>query len=311
MTPRQRIEVRQSERRQRLNELAGLDNLEDAQRVELDALTADYADGERQFRAATLAEEADTQHVAAQAAAAGDGTPETRARRELRNRAEVANYFLAFRRGADVTGAELELRQELDLSVGQVPLEALESKLELRVDAPSLAPTSGLGVNVDLIRPAIFARSIAGRVGIEMPQITTGTYSTMTVSSSLTAAARAAGADASATAAVLTPQTTDAHGVAARLSIRQEDILKVGVSNYSEILRSNLMLAFHATLDQYLLRGDPTTTAAEPEGLLSGLTDPTDPTDVVDWDGFLTSLTGGIDGGPWAESLMDVRLGDC
>ena len=308
VTPRQKLEVRQSERRQKLNELAGVDKLDDTQRTELDTLTAEYADGERQYRAAILAEDTDTAAAKAEAEAAGEQPDaEKRARLELRGRVEVSNYFLAFRRGADVTGAELELRQELGLQAGQVPLEALEPKLEHRADVATTAPTTGLGVNVDLIRPAIFARSIAGRLGVEMPQVSTGTYSTMTVSASLTAAARAAGADAGATAAVLTPLTTDAHGVSARLSVRQEDILKVGASNYSEILRGNLMLAFHAQLDQYLLNGTGGTTA-EPQGLIGSLDNPTDPTAVVDWDGFVTTLVNGIDGGPWAETLRDVKL---
>ena len=38
MTPRQRLQIEQSEKRQRLNELLGLDDLSDEQRNELDTL---------------------------------------------------------------------------------------------------------------------------------------------------------------------------------------------------------------------------------------------------------------------------------
>ena len=55
MTPLQKLEVRQSERRQRLNELGGLDGLDDAQRSEVDTLSAEYGDGERQYRALKIA----------------------------------------------------------------------------------------------------------------------------------------------------------------------------------------------------------------------------------------------------------------
>ena len=111
MTPRQKLEVRQSERRQRLNELAGVDKLEDAQRTELDTLTAEFADGERQFRAAVLAEDTDAQTDTADAKAAGDPLDATeRERRALRGRCNVGPYIVAALTGADVTGAELELR---------------------------------------------------------------------------------------------------------------------------------------------------------------------------------------------------------
>ena len=305
MTPRQKLEVRQSERRQRLNELAGLDKIEDAQRTELDTLTVEFADGERQFRAAVLAEDTDAQTDAAAAAAAGDPLDSAELeRRALRARCNVGPYIVAALSGSDVTGAELELRHAAGLAAGQIPIEVFDTPRETR--AESLAPATGTGVNVDLIKPMIFANSIADRVGVAMPRVGSGTYSTMTISTSTSAEAVAPGAAAQVTAGVLTPQTTTAHRVSARLSLRIEDIQTVGAGNFETVLRQNLTLAMSAQLDAYLLNGSGA--GVVPEGLLHGLDDPTDPTAVATWDDFVAALVDGIDGGPWAETASDVKL---
>ena len=191
--------------------------------------------------------------------------------------------------------------QEAGLISGQIPLELFEPTPEMRSKAAELraisaAPTSGTGVNVEPIHPAIFARSVLPRLGVAMPMTPSGTFSTMTVSTSLSAAARAKDTAATADAAVLTPKTTVPHRVSARLEINQEDILLIGVGNFESILRQNLMLALSDRLDHLGLTGD--NTDPNPQGLYPQLTDPTDPTDVVDWEAFVAAAASGIDGGP-------------
>ncbi|MCY3661325.1 MAG: hypothetical protein OXH28_00705 [bacterium] len=300
MTPKQKIELRQSERRERLNELAGLDTLTDEQTTELNTLTGEYQTGERQLRAAIIAEDAET----AAATAAGDGGEDPE-RRALRSRARLGNFLQAALTGAEVTGAELELRQAAEGSAGDIPME-LFAPLERRADTASTAPTAGRGVDVEPIRPAIFARSVAGRLGIAMPQTGTGSFSTMTITTNLTAGAMAAGASRESTAAALTAKTTEAHRVTARLSIRIEDIYRIGTESFEAALRQNLTLAMSAQLDDFCLNG--TGASNQPQGLIPQLTDPTDPTDVMDWAGFVSLAAGGIDGGPWAEDMTAVRL---
>ena len=59
-------------------------------------------------------------------------------------------------------------------------------------------------------------------------------------------------------------------------------------------------------LDAQALTG--TGQGANLNGLYTQLTDPADPSDVVDFDGFVALAAGGIDGGPWAEAMGDVRI---
>ena len=234
-----------------------------------------------------------------------DAAGEDPARLELRSRARLGNYLQAALTGKEVAGAELELRQEGDGAGNEVPLE-LFGTLEKRADTATPAPSTGRGVDVEPIRPMIFARSIAGRMGIAMPQTGTGSFSTMTITAGLSAAAKGIGDSAESSAATLTAQTTEAHRLSARLSVRLEDIYRIGTESFEAALRQNLSLTMSAQLDSYCLTG--TGSSNQPEGLLPRLDDPTDPTEVVNWAGFVAAVAAGIDGGPWAEDMTAVRL---
>ena len=139
-----------------------------------------------------------------------------------------------------------------------------------------------------------------------MPMVESGGYSTMTISTGLTAGAMAAGAPREADAAVLTPKTTVPHRVSARLRVRLEDIALVGSSSYESALRQALVLALSDELDRLGLTGD--NVDPNPQGLLPQLTDPTDPSAVVDFDGFVQAVSDGCDGGPWAENMTSIML---
>ena len=85
MTTSQRLELRGSEIRQRLNEIAGLDDLTDDVRTESDRLTTEYADVETRRRAALIAE--DAERVETHATETVDS--ETRERLALRGKATL------------------------------------------------------------------------------------------------------------------------------------------------------------------------------------------------------------------------------
>ena len=308
MTNSQKLSVRLSEIRQRLNEVAGLegDAFTAEIRAESEKLQTEFADKETQYRAA-VASEADAEKRALET----EPDAEMRERIELRKKAKLTNYLLGAMRGGKLDGPELELQQAA--KVNQIPLELFEvpevrAKVETRTDMATPAPTTGTGVNLDPIRPMIYARSVIPRLGIAMPSVASGGFATATVSTGLSAAAMAKGAAAMSSAAALTPQTTTPHRVSARLSIQLEDIELIGVGNFESILRQNLMLAMSDRLDFLGLTGDGQ--APNPEGLLTQLdySAVTDPGTVVDWPGFIQSAADGIDGGPWAESMTNVRI---
>ena len=93
----------------------------------------------------------------------------------------------------------------------------------------AITPAPGtVGVNLDTLRPAVFAPSVADKLSIEMPVVPSGTYATATLTTSATADAVAKSAAVPATAAAWTPTSTTPHRVGAGLDLTLEDLASVG-----------------------------------------------------------------------------------
>ena len=114
MTKVQKLAIRLSEIRSKLNELSGLDELTDEQRTELDSLTAEYQQKEAQHRAA-LTVEADEQRAAAGEFGNGDGEPAEV--RGLLDRVTIADYLNPAAAGIGLAGAAVELAGALKVPV--------------------------------------------------------------------------------------------------------------------------------------------------------------------------------------------------
>ena len=250
MTEAQRLLIRASEQRQKLNELAALDTLTDEQRGELDTLTASYSDTERQTRAAVLAEseEAIETHATTETL-----DSETRERNRLREKATFGGFLSAAAAGR-LPGGELhEYASACGSEDGQVPLDLFESDrppVELHDDAVTTGPSTGTGSTLAAIQPYIFSDSIAARLGISMPQVPSGSHSWARISTPLTAGAKTKGTAQESTAAVLTAVSTSPRRISARLSVEAEDLASIGTSTFEPALRSNLTGAMSNAYDE-------------------------------------------------------------
>ena len=206
MTPAQsklrELREKQSKQRGRMAELAQVDALSDEQRSELDGIEKGTPDLERQIRAAMVANEEEERE--AETRATEHPNAEHRERIELRSNASLTNYLTAALSGRQVDGAEAELRSAAGIVDG-IPLELWDTPqdIEQRADAATGAPGT-VGVNLATIQPAVFANSIAPRLGIEMPRVASGTYASATITPSLTAGAKATGAAQESTEAAFT-----------------------------------------------------------------------------------------------------------
>ena len=301
------LRERQSKERGRMAELALLDDLNDEQRAELDTMERGTPDLERQIRASIIA--AETEECEAETTQTTEPDAEQRERLELRGRASLTAYLRARIEGRQVSGAEAELQQAAGIG-GGIPLEIWDTSEVLEQRAATEAPGT-TGVNLDRIRPAVFANSIAPRLGIDMPRVMTGTYASATISTSLSAGPAAKGADATATAAAFTVTAVTPKRISARLSIQVEDIAAVGQANFESILRENLALALSDALDNEAINGTFDPSASPPNlglvGIFDRLTDPGAPSAVADFDGFASSHASGIDG-LWANMLKEVAI---
>ena len=309
MTPAQKklkeLRERQSRERQRMAELGLADSLTDETRAELDGIEAGTPDLERQLRAAQAAVEQEEAEQRTENRAT-EPDAETRERIELRRKATLTGYLLAAARGRMVDGAEAELAaaagvQGIPLELWDVPRPEAE-----RRETRDVTPAPGtVGVNLDPIRPAIFANAILPRLGVEMPRVPTGTYATATITGSQSAAALGKGAAAAATAGALTVTTATPKRVSARLELALEDIAAVGQANFEAVLRENLSLVLSDELDKQGLNGDGSD--ANLTGMFERITDPSAPGGVADFDAFAAAHAGGVDG-LWASTIREVGI---
>ena len=118
MTASQKLQIRLSEIRTRLNALGSKDgDLSEEERGEVDKLTAEYQDAEARHRAAivTESEEAEQRQVGEEP---GGETGEGAEVRRLMQRATIGNYVEAALQGTVEQGAERELADALEVRRG-------------------------------------------------------------------------------------------------------------------------------------------------------------------------------------------------
>ena len=309
VTPIQKLKVRQVEVRARLAEISALDDEGYTGEVEEEqtGLVAELRTLDQRVLAAELSAEPGTEpQQIATTDGDGDGDP---ARLELRSRCSVSNYVAAAIKGRAVVGAEAELADELNLDAGHIPLELWEPTPEMRAKELEMRAVAGppgtVGVNLDSIRPRVFAPSVIPRLGVEMPRVPSGTYGNVTLTSEAAVDPEGKGDAIAGTAATFAVTTATPKRISARLELAIEDIAAVGISNYESALRENLSLSLSAELDNQGLNGDGQ--APNLNGILNRLGDPTAPTATADFDAFVAAFADGIDG-LWATMMSDVAI---
>ena len=316
MSPAQKrlreLRERQSRERQRMAELAMLDTLGTETRAELDGLESGTPDLERQLRAAQVAVEAEERDSTI-AVAVGDTPEANRERLELRSRCSLGRYLLGA--SGRQSGAEAELQQELGLSPQQIPLEIWQRPPEARHAEPetrAITPApSTVGVNLDVLRPAVFAPSVTDKLMVEMPAVESGTYASGTITTAATADAVPKGGSGTTgevpeTAGAFTVSTTTPHRVGGSLNLAAEDIAAVGQANFEAVLRQHLSLVLSDELDAQMLTGDDQND--DLSGFMDQLTYPTTAiSDVATFDDFVAAFADAIDG-LWATTMSDVSI---
>ena len=304
---------RQSHDRQRALEIAQLDELDDAQRTELDGIERRAADTERGLRACRAAvEEEDRNATIDKSNAPPDA--ETRARHALRSRARVGDFLSAALTGRPVQGASAELQQASGLD--GIPFELWDTPNERR-DAPAdseqraitAAPTSGTGVNLEPLIPQVFSPSIAARLNIDMPMAASGMFSTARVvhgTDPATAVAKSAAVPEVASTWVV--ETTGPHRIGSALRLTLEDIAVIGQAGFETILRQHVSLLVSDELDNQMINGDSSVTSDDIDGVFAQLGNPAAPAAAVEtWTRFLAIQSGGIEG-LWATELDHIGL---
>ena len=299
MTNAQKLALRLSEIRQKLNELSGRDELTEAEEKDLRSLSTEYPKLESRHRAALIAESVDE----AEALDGDDGDGEDRERSELRSRSRLAKYVSAALDGLPVQGAEAELSAAAGCP-GAVPLELFEVRRsdtgdpERRAVTPAPATTEE---NLAAIVPAIFDRSAASWLGIEMPTVPVGDAGYPVLSTSLTGGVVAKSAEADESAGAFTVSMASPRRISGAFKFTYEDSARL--SGMESALRQNIGSVLSDALDAQAINGSGTGDGTL-NGLLNILTDPSAPAaNAEDFARYVAAAAGHVDG------LFSVDLG--
>ena len=261
MTTTQKIALRLSEVRTRLNEVSGLegDDFTPEVRAESEKLQGEYKDLETRHRAAIVSE---GEPVETRKADTGEG----REMRELISRAEISGIFDAALSGKLASGAEAELQKELKLDGNSVPLALLRRHddgegVEHRTTGVTPVPAAGsIGASQSEIIPAVFPEAAAAFLGIPQPTVPVGERVYTVLSTSAAPGVPAKGTEQAHSAAAFTAAVLSPSRIQASLFFARED--RARLAGLNEALRANLSEALGDELDQQVLTGT--------NGLLTG-----------------------------------------
>ena len=259
MTILQKITLRLSEVRSRLNEISGLEGeaLTGEVTAESDTLQTEYKDLETRHRAAiTASPDPEPQPVETEDA-------EDRERRELREKVGVSDHLAAALEGRPLDGAAAEYNPALGLRAnGAFPLELLAPAVEQR--AVTITDTA---VHARPWLDRLFADTAAARLGITFESVQPGVASYPVITAGSSPAQRGKGqaaADAPWTVGVSELKPTRN---AVRAVFSEEDSMRL--PGLEEALRRDLSMALTEKIDRTIFKGDSTANPAN--GDISGL----------------------------------------
>ena len=303
MTTLQKLQLKMSEERQQLNQLASKDAPTDAELAEMDTAAKNYAGLEVQYRAAVVAESADPVETA------DDSTTEGRELRSIVDRATLGNYMQTALNDGVLDGAESELNAALEIRGGagtQIPwhmLAEVGEDYEKRADAVTPAPDT-VGATQSGILGRVFAHTAAAWLGVTMPQVPVGAavYTTLTTSGAAIGP-QAKDGKVEAAAGVFTPQSVGPTRLTARYLFRMEDAAVL--RGMEESLRADLRGALGEELDKQIIAGDGT--APNFDGFHGALTAAANVSAVATANNYIAALSGAVDG-RYALSIDDVRM---
>ena len=296
MTLSQKLTIRLSSCRQKLNDLLGVEERSDEQNTELETLTAEVQKTEPELRAAIAAEGEEVVETTVE-------KPEDRERRELRGKARLSKYIGAAITGRLLDGAEKEAAEAFNCP-GMVPLQMFERREAQEDRAITPSPSTSDENLARPIVPAIFQRSAAAWLGIDMPSVGVGDAGYVVLGTSLTGGPQAKSATAAETAGAFTVTTAAPRRVTGSFRFTREDAARL--AGMEEALSSNLSAVLSDGVDNQAVNGSGTGDGTI-NGLLNRLTDPGAPAaNAETFARYVTAFGSHVDG-TFAVDLSGVR----
>ena len=304
MTTSQKITLRISEVRERLNTISG-ENFTEEIRAEGEKLRKEFSDLEARHRAAIIAENEAVPPV-------DRDNSEGAEIRSLIGKAKLSRYVLEAwgQNPLKDSSPESELRSAMlgeKASPGRFPWAALAGpealEPEKRTDvATALGSLNFPNRQTQIIR-RVFAASAAQFLGVSMPTVPVGTTAYPLLTAGATAVNVERGTAQNAVAATFSSSVLTPTRITARYLFSVEDAAQL--DGMDDSLRSDLSSAVSDAVDSQSINGNGT--APNVAGILSTITAPTTPTDIFTWADAVKSVTGAVDG-KYAATAGDVGL---
>ena len=306
MTNAQKLAIRLSGIRSKLNELSGLEEVSDEQRAEIDSLSTEYQAKEAQHRAA-LTVEADETRAAEGEFGDGDGEPaEVRA---LLSRVGLADYVRASIGSRELAGATSELNAALEC-----PMVGADGGIAIpwRVIRGQRAPesrqspegraftTTGAYDGPTTQRPILdelFGPGILDAMGVSLESAPAGAREFPIISGNVAPAQTAEGTAATgAVAATFEVANLRPKKLTAEAEFTHE--MQASVIGLEETIRRNLMASIQSQMSNIVINGmEPTQSNPERiEGFLSAITAPGDPPAEATFADYASAHAGNVDG---------------
>ena len=294
MTILQKLQVRQSEVRQKINELLGVDlsTRSKEQDAALTAMTTEAQKLEPEIRSAILASPDQEETITK------TGDPETRERLELRSRTGVADFLSAAAGGREVSGAAKEYAASVGCApLGRIPLDIFGNGQPER-RAISVGPS--VDGPVEPAIPYIFQRSAAASLGIQFPSHGAGSVQIPRVTTPVPSDTLAKDAAAPVTAAVITLDSQSPKRISGQFQTRAEDLAVFPA--LEQVLMESIRESISNELDQEAFNG----AAAGLNGLFVQATDVSKASTLETYSSGIQRFAELVDGS-MAYSLADLR----
>ncbi len=296
MTTAQKIALRISEVRQRLNEIAGIegDAFTDEVRTESENLQREYGVLEIRHRSALISEGAEQADAEG---AFGNGDGESAERGRLLREVRVADYFGPAIAGTGLAGAAAELNAALDVPIigtgGGVALPY--AVLEQRAFTTT-TQNDGSEIQRPILQ-RLFGPGILDALGVRLDAVPTGRSEWPLLASGVSPAqAKEGTAAAAAVAAGFTTATLRPKRLTGRYELTHEEI--ASVADIEQALRRDIADAVKSSMSDQIVNGDTpdNTNPQHVEGFLNAITAPGDASAVATFEDYAGAHAAGVDG---------------
>ena len=296
MTNAQKIQLRLSEVRGRLNAISGLagDAFTSEIKSEASSLQSEYGDLEIRHRAAIVADE--TTETTTEGPDA-----EARERLELRGKARVGDFVASALTGRGVTGASAEFADSVGCA-GLMPLEMLDAPGEIETRAITPGPASDSVTTTRPTVPYAFARTDAAALGISMPMVPPGESHHVALTTAPPAGPKAKDAVADSTAAAFTLTKRTPKRITGQFQVRIEDLALL--PSMSDDLAAAISAQLADSLDSQIIGGSGA--GANLSGLIHQSTDVGVASDTETFNSAIARFASMVDG-KHAHDFGDIR----